>query len=75
MNTARASRLLKAAQPSPIGSAEERMADDALFAMQQLRENLVLANMNLPACKVDDAMEALQAACRMVWPRVGGIAA
>lgn len=67
--TARTARLLETAKPQafPIGQREERLADDALLAMHKLRDTLVLSNRNIPACKVDEAMEALTAACRMVF--------
>lgn len=74
MSARREARALEAAF-SPVGAAEERIADAALLAMHRLRDRLVHSNRNTAACKVDEAMGALEDACRMVWPRTGRIAA
>ena len=44
--------------------AWERMADDAFAMLWKLRERLVVRDHNKAACRVDEAIEALQAACR-----------
>ena len=42
----------------------EAMADRAFLEMSKLRERLVIRDRNSAACRVDEAIEALQAACR-----------
>jgi hypothetical protein len=42
----------------------EALADDAFLSMAKLRDKLVLSNRNTAACRVDEAIEALQVACR-----------
>lgn len=45
-------------------SREEDLADEAFLALAKLRDRLVLANRNTAACRVDEAIEKLQDACR-----------
>jgi hypothetical protein len=47
-----------------INEIEEAVADDAFLSMSKLRDLLVRRNDNLGACRVDEAIEALTAACR-----------
>lgn len=44
-------------------ATEERLADEAFAAMWKLRDKLVAADRNIAACRVDEAIEHLQAAC------------
>lgn len=45
-------------------SREEALADEAFLAMAKLRDRLIGADRNIAACRVDEAIEKLQAACR-----------
>ena len=47
-----------------LTSAEEALADSALLILSRLRDQLVHRNANRTACRVDETMEALVAACR-----------
>lgn len=47
----------------------ERDADDAFLSMAKLRDRLVHANENTAACRVDQAIEKLQDACRLLTGR------
>lgn len=47
-----------------INEIEEAVADDAFLAMSKLRDLLVRRDDNIGACRVDEAIEALTAACR-----------
>lgn len=42
----------------------EGMADDILLQLSKLRERLVVRDFNTAACRVDEAIDAMQAACR-----------
>lgn len=42
----------------------ERLADDAFISMTKLRDMLVHRDRNTTACRVDEAIEALEVACR-----------
>lgn len=42
----------------------EQMAEDVLLAMSKLRDRLVHENKNIPACRVDEAMETTLSAVR-----------
>lgn len=42
----------------------EQLADDALLALSKLRDRLVHEGANIPACRVDEAMEITLAAVR-----------
>lgn len=47
-----------------ITEIEEAIADDALLALSKLRDMLVRRDANLAACLIDDAIHAVEAACR-----------
>lgn len=47
-----------------LNEIEEAVADDAFLSMSRLRDLLVRRNDNYGACRVDEAIEALTAACR-----------
>lgn len=49
------------ARPSPT---TEQLADDALLLLSKLRDRLVVENANIPACRVDEAIEITLAAAR-----------
>lgn len=49
-----------------ITEAEEAHADAALLALSKLRDMLVRRDANLAACKIDDAIHAVEAASREV---------
>lgn len=46
-----------------IPPVEEAEFDRAFLAMSKLRDRLALRNQNIPACRVDQAIEQLQRAC------------
>lgn len=47
-----------------LNEVEEAVADDAFLSMSKLRDLLVRRNDNHAACRVDEAIEKLTAACR-----------
>ena len=47
-----------------LTSAEEALADSALLILSKLRDQLVQRDAVRTACRVDETMEALVAACR-----------
>lgn len=47
-----------------ITEAEEAFADAALLNLSRLRDLLVRRDANLAACLIDDAIHALETACR-----------
>lgn len=47
-----------------LPSMEEELADRAFLSLAKLRDNLVLSNHNHAACRVDEAIERLQEACK-----------
>ena len=47
-----------------LTSAEEALADSALLILSKLRDELVLRDANRTACRIDEVVEALVAACR-----------
>lgn len=49
-----------------LGPTTEQLADDALLAMSKLRDRLVYENSNIPACRIDEAIEITLAAVREV---------
>jgi hypothetical protein len=46
--------------------AEERDADAAFLHLSKLRDRLVWADENTAACRVDEAIERLEEACRVL---------
>lgn len=54
--------------------ASERDADAAFLHLSKLRERLVWADENLAACRVDEAIERLEEACRVLrGPRLDAV--
>lgn len=47
-----------------LNEIEEAVADDAFLSMSKLRDLLVRRDAKLAACLVDDAIHALETACR-----------
>ncbi|MBO9602577.1 MAG: hypothetical protein J7496_08725 [Novosphingobium sp.] len=45
-------------------AAEEALADAAFLALWKLRDKLARRDFNTAACRADEAIETLQAACR-----------
>lgn len=43
---------------------EEELADAAFLSLAKLRDKLVARDLNIAACRVDEAIDALQAACK-----------
>jgi hypothetical protein len=48
----------------PLTAAEEALADDAMLSLSKLRDALVGRNANLLACRIDEALERVEDACR-----------
>lgn len=53
-------------------SSTEEMADAALLSLSKLRDWLMIENANIPACRVDEAMEITLAAVRSALGIKGG---
>lgn len=55
---------LQSGHPLRITEVEEAHADAALLALSKLRDMLVRRDANLAACLIDDAIHAVETACR-----------
>ena len=49
--------------------ANEAAIDDALFNLARVREQLVGLDLNIAACRCDEAIEAIEDECRKVFGR------
>jgi hypothetical protein len=56
-----------------LPALSEQDADTAFLHMSKLRDRLVHADENLAACRVDEAIERLQEACRLLTSRPVGV--